>query len=322
MNYKTIAVALTISLSACIISKSHAQKTADIVVVDTIQINHLKVIVNRLGAQLTSIKLKNDNTEYLWQGDTITWSDHAILQFPIIGNLDSNQYRLDGMVYKMMSHGFARLNDFKISKKGSDFIEYQLESNDETRKMYPFDFVFSVKYQLANQLLKVIFTVENTGNNEMYFTLGYHPGFNCPILPEKEKFTDYYLKFDKKETLYRTYLEKNLLTGKREIVLNNTDTLRIKKELFSDDALVFEQIQLRSISLRSDISKKSVTVNIADAPYLGIWSPAKDGNFVCIEPWYGLADFKNNIVDFKNKAGMQKLNPNQIFNTKFEIQIK
>lgn len=322
MNYKTIVFALTISLSVCVILESNAQKTADIVVVDTIQNNHLKVTVNRLGAQLTSIKLKKDNTEYLWQGDTITWSDHAILQFPIIGNVDSNQYRLDGVVYKIMSHGFARVSNFKISNKNNDFIEYQLESNDETRKMYPFDFVFTVKYQLVKQLLKVIFTVKNTGNNEMYFTLGYHPGFNCPILPEKEKFTDYYLKFNKKETLYRTYLEKNLLTGKKEIVLNSTDTLGIKKELFSNDALVFEQIKSRTISLRSTISKKSVTVNIADAPYLGIWSPAKGGNFVCIEPWYGLADFKNNIVDFKNKAGMKKLHQNQVFSTKFEIQIK
>lgn len=322
MKYKTIVFALTITLSACMILKGNAQKVADIAVVDTIQNKHLKVTVDRLGAQLTSIRLKSDNTEYLWQGDTITWRDHAILQFPIIGNVDSNQYRLDGVVYKIMSHGFARLSNFNISKKAGDFIEYQLESNDETRKMYPFDFVFTVRYQLVKQLLKVIFTVKNTGNNEMYFTLGYHPGFNCPILPEKEKFTDYYLKFGKKETLYRTYLEKNLLTGQQEIVLNNTDILGIKKELFSNDALVFEQIKSRSISLRSKISKKSVTINIADAPYLGIWSPAKDGNFVCIEPWYGLADFKNKIVDFKNKAGMKKLNPNQIFSAKFEIQIK
>jgi galactose mutarotase-like enzyme len=322
MNYKTIVFALTIALGAFTVLKSNAQKIADIVIVDTIQNNHLKVTVNRLGAQLTSLQLKNDNTEYLWQGDTITWRDHAILQFPIIGNVDSNQYRLGGKVYKMMSHGFARLSNFKISKQAGDFIEYQLEGNDETRKMYPFDFVFTVKYQLEKQVLKVFFTVKNTGNHEMYFTLGYHPGFNCPLLPGKEKFTDYYLKFDKKETLYRTYLEKNLLTDRKEIVLNSTDTLRINKKLFSNDALVFEQIKSRSISLRSDSSKKSVTVTIADAPYLGIWSPAKDGNFVCIEPWYGLADFKNNIVDFKNKAGMKKLNLNQIFSTKFEIQIQ
>jgi len=322
MKYRNAFFALLISLSSILSLKSHAQEVSDKLLIDTIQNNNLKVVVKSMGAELLSIKLKKDNTEYLWQGDTITWGDHAILQFPIIGNVANNQYSLDGVVYNIMSHGFARISNFRISAKGINFIEYQLESNDETRKIYPYNFIFTVKYLLEKQSLQVIFRVKNTGTDAMHFTLGYHPGFNCPLLPEKESFTDYYLEFQKKETLQRTFLENNLLTDKKEIVINNTNILGVTKELFSDDALVFEQIKSRCVSLKSKISDKSVTMKIADAPYLGIWSPAKNGNFVCLEPWYGLADFKDKIVDFKNKAGMKKLLPNDSFNTVFEIQIK
>lgn len=319
---KNTIFALLFSLSSLFALKSHSQQLPDKILVDTIQNNYLKVAVKSMGAELLSIRLKNDNTEYLWQGDTITWGDHAILQFPIIGNVADNQYKLDGVVYKIMSHGFARISNFRISAKGIDFIEYQLQSDPETRKMYPFNFVFTVKYQLDKQALKIIFSVKNSGAENMFFTLGYHPGFNCPLLPEKEIFNDYYLEFAEKETLQRTFLENNLLTNKKAIVMNNTNTVAISKDLFNSDALVFEQVKSRSVSLKSKISDKSVTMMMADAPYLGIWSPAKNGNFVCLEPWYGLADFKDKTGDFKNKAGMKKLLPNDSFNTVFEIQIR
>jgi galactose mutarotase-like enzyme len=289
---------------------------------DTIQNRYIQVTAKSLGAELTSVKLKQDNSEYLWQGDSLTWSDHAILQFPIIGNLKDNSYSLNGQTFKMMSHGFARVSNFIKVKQGDDFIEYMLESDAKTRKMYPYDFRFYVKYKLKNQDILVEFMVENTGNEEMYFTLGYHPGFNCPLNPTKGNFEDYYLEFGKQETLTRTYLENNLLSDHKEDIVLKNKCLKLNKKLFKDDALVFEKINSRSVSLKNSKNNKSVTVEMNDAPRLGIWSPAVGGKFVCIEPWFGLADEKNYLVDFNNKKGMIKLSSKQKFKTLFEIEIK
>ena len=289
---------------------------------DTIQNRYIQVTAKSLGAELTSIKLKSDNSEYLWQGDSLTWSDHAILQFPIIGNLKDNNYKLKDQLFKMMSHGFARVSNFKKVRQGGVFIVYMLESDAKTREMYPYDFRFYVKYKLMNHNLLVEFTVENKGNDEMYFTLGYHPGFNCPLNPTKGNFDDYYLEFGKQETLTRTYLENNLLSDRKEDIVLKNKCLKLDKKLFKDDALVFEKINSRCVSLKSAKNTKSVTVKMNNAPRLGIWSPAVGGKFVCIEPWFGLADEKNQQVDFNKKKGMIKLISKKEFKTIFEIEIK
>lgn len=108
---------------------------------------------------------------------------------------------------------------------------------------------------------------------------------------------------------------------KEDIVLKNK-CLKLDKKLFKDDALVFEKINSRSVSLKSTQNNKSVTVKMNDTHRLGIWSPAVGGKFVCIEPWFGLADEKNYQVDFNKKNGMIKLFSKQKFKTLFEIEIK
>ena len=268
---------------------------------DTIHNRYIQVAAKSIGAELTSIKLKLDNSEYLWQGDDLTWGDHAILQFPIIGNLKDSSYRLNGQMFKMMSHGFARVSNFQKVRQGVDFVEYMLVSNVEPRKMFPYDFLFYVKYKLKNQTLLVAFTVKNTGNEEMFFTLGYHPGFNCPMNPTNDDFNNHYLEFGKQETLTRTYLENNLLSDCRKDIVMQNKCLKLDKKLFKDDAFVIEKIISRSVSLKSNKNEKSVTLKMGVAPHLGIWSPAVGGNFVCIELWFGLADEKNLLVDFIQK---------------------
>lgn len=286
-----------------------------------IQNESLKVKSKSLGAELTSVVLKKDGTEYLWQGDPTIWADHAILQFPIVGNVRDDQYQLNGETYNIMSHGFARLSTFEITSKSEDHVEYQLKNNEYTKKMYPYDFIFTVKYQLVNKSIQVNFKVENKSKEDMYFSLGYHPGFNCPILPE-QNFNDYFLEFEKKETIERSFLENNMVNAKKELLLDSSKILPITRELFKDDALIIENFVSKQISLKSNVSNKSVTVAFGDAEFLGIWSPSKLGHFICIEPWYGLPDFEKDRVAFNEKKGIQMLTQDQVFKTTFEIQIK
>jgi galactose mutarotase-like enzyme len=47
----------------------------------------LRVQASSLGAELQSIVLKKDGTEYLWQGDPTYWKGRAYNLFPICGRL-------------------------------------------------------------------------------------------------------------------------------------------------------------------------------------------------------------------------------------------
>ncbi|MCY1535145.1 hypothetical protein D9M68_705370 [compost metagenome] len=40
-----------------------------------------------------------------------------------------------------------------------------------------------------------------------------------------------------------------------------------------------------------------------DFPYFAIWA-ARDANFVCLEPWCGIADFINHQQQLKDKEGV------------------
>ena len=55
-------------------------------------------------------------------------------------------------------------------------------------------------------------------------------------------------------------------------------------------------------------------------PFFGIWA-AKDADFVCIEPWYGIADNVNSNGKLTDKEGIIKLPSNQIFEAAYKIEL-
>lgn len=294
---------------------------ADKIAIHSIENEYLAVNVKNLGAELTSIKLKDDDTEYLWQGDSATWLDHAILQFPIIGNVRNNQYSLKGKSYEIMSHGFARVSHFELLSKSQDSITFRLESNDEIFKMYPYVFQLTATYKLSGQSIIAEFTVKNTGKNEMHFSFGFHPGFNCPI-QHFQQFDDFFLEFEKNESINVMHIDpQGFVTNKKEHFLKNSNIFDINKDAFKEGAIIFLNPKSTVVSLKSKSSDKYVKLNIGEIPYLGIWSPSKGGNFLCIEPWFGIPDSKNQRLDFNHKIGIRKLPPGGEFFSAFTIEI-
>ena len=58
-----------------------------------------------------------------------------------------------------------------------------------------------------------------------------------------------------------------------------------------------------------------------DCPLFGIWSPSRTAPFVCIEPWFGIADCLDSNKIFKNKLGINQLSPNKTFEASYSITI-
>ncbi|MEH7457969.1 aldose 1-epimerase family protein [Bacillus sp. JJ1127] len=286
----------------------------------TIQNKKLIVSLSEKGAELQSIRLKEDNTEYMWQGNPKYWGRCAPILFPIIGRLVDNTYYVDGKPYSLTQHGFARDLTFSIKEQSETKITYAVSSNRETSQKYPYEFELSVSYELDEQNIHVTYEVHNPASKEMFFSIGAHPGFNCPLV-EGGSFTDYHLSFHGPEHLETSILEGAFLSKEKRLIAKNTTELPLTYDLFKNDALIFENMNTSEISIRSHKHNKFVKVAFEGFPFVGVWTQSNDAPFLCIEPWYGIADELEPAKDFKEKKGVQSLQANETFTCRYSITI-
>jgi galactose mutarotase-like enzyme len=285
-----------------------------------IENDFLSVQINDLGAELFSIKSKKTNIEYLWQGNSEYWSGHSTILFPICGRLFGGKYTYNGVEYEMPIHGIAKLFEFSSSVVSNEEIEFELKSNDETKKYYPFDFVFIVRYKLKNNSLKTEFVVKNTGEETMYFSYGGHPGFNVPF-SDNERFEDYYLEFTENELSKHVFSETCFDRGAMEKFALAKKKLLLKHNLFDNDALFFET-ENDKVKLKSSKSKNSIEVSYKDMTCLGLWhKPKTDAPYICIEPWHGIPSTDGVIDDLQTKQQIIKLESHKNYVNSFTIKI-
>lgn len=289
--------------------------------ITTMENEYVTVSMNSSGAELCSLKLKADGTEYLWQADPKYWGRHAPVLFPIVGRLLNNEYSMDGKVYQLSQHGFARDMEFARTENKEQQVVYQLLSNEETLEKYPSKFELIIVYRLDGHELIIEYKVKNQDDKKMYFSIGAHTGFNCP-LESGECFEDYYLEFSQQETADKYRLENGFISNQTERVLENNTVIPLTYELFKEDALVFKGLQSEAITLKSRKGSKKVMMKFAGFPYHAIWSKPEGGApFICLEPWYGLADKAGEKRDFTEKEGIHILEPGECFACQYSIII-
>ena len=164
----------------------------------TIENDELYVQVRDHGAELRSIKEREDETEYLWNGDPTWWRYSSPVLFPIVGKLKDNKYRVGSKTYELPSHGLGRISDFQLVEKEADRIAFSLRWTEESLKRYPWKFELQVAYELHGKQVKVIWTVRNHDDHEMIYSIGAHGAYRCPIV-HGEEFSDCYLEFNHEE---------------------------------------------------------------------------------------------------------------------------
>jgi galactose mutarotase-like enzyme len=280
----------------------------------------LKVRVAPKGAELQSVVHKAFGIDYLWDGNPVYWPKHSPVLFPIVGNLKNNSYSYMGRSYELPRHGFARDMVFDVEKQSLKEIVFLLKSDPETKKGYPFDFEFRIRYQLSGDELSTEYIVSNTGNVVLLFSVGGHPAFRLPLTTDTT-FSDYYLKFEETENLSRWPISKDgLLLPQPVPLLEDSDRISLAKSLFYQDALVFKYPASSEISLLSKKTPHGIRFQMGEFPFLGIWS-AKDADFICIEPWCGIADSVNSNQQLEQKEGIEKLSPGKLFSRQWNIKI-
>lgn len=281
----------------------------------------LKVSFSELGGELTSIQNQEDNIEYLWQGNPEFWGRQAPVLFPNVGRLKDDSYRYEGVTYYLGQHGFARDQRFTVKEHTATRIAFSLLSNEESRKVYPFEFELILSYELVGNQLICSYHVENTGKGPMYFSIGGHPAFNVP-LGNQGNFEDYFLRFaPKKSRLVLPLKGPYIDLANKTLGQTNTD-IALTRALFKNDAIVYETVGTNSYSIKSDKTPHSVTVSYDNMPYVGIWSPYPlEAPFVCIEPWCGVADTVEATGELTEKLGINHLASQEIFKNQYTIEI-
>jgi len=280
-----------------------------------------RVAVAAHGAELHSFIRKDlGNLEYIWPADAAHWNRHAPVLFPLVGRLPLDAYQHQGQPYTLGQHGFARNREFTLLHQTAAELTLELRADEQSRRQYPFEFALRISYRLAGATLTIGWEVENPGTKELLFSIGAHPAFRCPLLPE-ETFEEYEFVFDHPVTLQRHLLEGGLLNGHTAPVLEQQDTLPLSYALFADDALVFKHFDFTHLTLRSRRSGRSVRVRFDGFPYLGLWTKGSGAPFVCIEPWQGIASSTTGSPELADKEGILSLQPGQQFLTSHSITV-
>lgn len=280
-----------------------------------------EAVISTLGAELVSFKKLETGNEYIWNGDAEYWTGRSPVLFPIIGAARGGEIRTGGQTYPIGNHGFARRSEFTLVEATDTQAVFSLSQNEQTLASYPYQFNLVLTYILSGSTLEITYRVDNTDEQEIFFQLGTHPAFNCPV-DGQGAISDYYLEFAESENLERLFLSNDglVISGKSAPVLQEERILPLSHEMFLDGALVFRNVKSGHIALKSKLTDKSVIVTSEGFPDLGLWQP-KNAPFVCIEPWQGIADGDDFTGELQDKSGIIALPQGGQFNSSLKIEI-
>jgi galactose mutarotase-like enzyme len=262
--------------------------------------------INPLGAQLSMLR-DSAGRDLLWDGNPAVWAGRAPLLFPIVGALNGGSYRLGAERYALSRHGFARGSRFTVTGRGPSQAAFRLKSDDASRRIYPFEFELDVSFALEGATLAIESRISNRGNAILPASLGYHPAFRWP-LPFAQSRSSHYIEFDSSESAPARRLNSDGLLAPEAFPTPIVGRrLALVDDLFAKDALIFDALRSRRVTYGADQGRR-IGVSFPDSPYLGVWT--KPGaNFICIEPWNGIADPQGFADDFSRKPGIFEIAP-------------
>lgn len=288
----------------------------------TVKGEEITIQVKSKGAELFSLKDNRTGQEYMWCADPAHWGGVSPVLFPFVGRVRNGVYRYQGLTYEMGAHGFVRRMECELLEQKENILWLTVKDTQETLKIYPFHFTLELGYEVVGRTVKVMWRVRNENNTTMYFSIGGHPAFACPLNAEGKR-TEGYLWFDTPEEMIcsEILLPSGLAGEKKTAYRLENGCLPIVTGLFDGDALVAEHDQIHSVALCGADKKPYVRVDF-DAPLFGVWSmPADEASFICVEPWYGRCDSGEFDGELQEREWGNILESGGIFERSYTINI-
>ncbi|UYO35605.1 aldose 1-epimerase family protein [Bacillus zhangzhouensis] len=289
----------------------------------TIESDQLSVQIHEKGAEVREVIDKESGRHYMWSGDPAYWGRVSPVLFPIVGRLMNDQYKIDNQTFELTQHGFLRDVNFDLYEETKHMVTFQYESRGRHVKQYPYEFTARIRYELLKNGLTISWEIDYDGDDTMYFSIGGHPAFHVPLI-EGEQTADYSLTLTPSTEHHPVQYElRNSLVREKEKGIR-LEPIQLRSDLFQHDAMIFSYIN--RVSLTSGAGH-GVEVDLTGFPFVGIWSPYDQEKrtmapFVCIEPWYGIADMEGTNGQYKEKFGIQTLEKNETFYAAYTIFFK
>lgn len=264
----------------------------------TIENKNTKICINSLGAEVRSVI--HLGKERAWQNETGAWAGCAILLFPFAG---FNRLVIEGEDFGVQKHGFCRNEEFSLVSRMDDSIELSLRSNERTRKIYPFDFLFTVKYSLTDKGYEVAYTVKNLSARSMPFAAGGHESFALD-----KDVPSYYFEFEKDEKFdFLNHNSGGFLTGETSYY-GEGKILPLEEDFTSHSkTAILGKINSRRVALRDkENHEKVVELTFEGFENLLLWHP-HGTRMLCIEPWQCLPSYADEVKEFSTRDGVINL---------------
>lgn len=275
----------------------------------------LSLRIDSKGAELAGLELVgpeptvsgHPNQQLLWQGGA-AWGRRAPVLFPIIGRMPGDTLVHDSVAYPISQHGFARDLEFAVDRISDTEVAFTLQDSADTLLHFPFAFRLEVRFELVDATVRVVQTVSNRAGEPFSASLGAHPGFAWP-LPGASSRAEHSIEFEQTEIAPIRRLANGLL--KPEPFPNPVvgRTLSLDESMFAADAVIFDRVASRSVRYSAP-GAPSITVSFPDFPILGVWSKSP-GEFVCIEPWFGMTAAEDFSGEYREKPHQFVLEPNE-----------
>jgi galactose mutarotase-like enzyme len=279
----------------------------------------LSAAINPLGAELHRLQ-DADGNDLLWDGDPAFWTGRAPILFPIVGAVSGGVIRVDGQEYPLAQHGFARRRTWDLVEQAPDAATFRLESNDETRAVYPFEFRLDMRFSIEGTRLSMVATLANPGTEPLLASFGYHPALRWP-LPGGAARGAHRILFAEDEPAPIRRIDADALFRPDTLPSPvESRALQLDDALFEDGAIIFDRLASRSLRYGAP-GGTTIGVEFPDMPLLGLWTKPGAG-YICIEPWHGHADPVGFAGEFRQKPGILEIPPgiNRIFTMRIDIR--
>ncbi len=256
--------------------------------------DYVKLVVDSYAAEMHEFYLKKDGINILWNGDERYWKGRNPILFPQVGKTKDGTIRFRGKDYQMGNHGICRNREFDLVDKSDSTLHLNLKKDDDTYRIYPYDFSLDVEYQLLNSRLDIAYRITNNDEEMMPFGFGLHPAFKCP-LSKDETFEDY------------------------RVIFSNNEVLALKEEMFVNDATIIYSHNKYDYCILTN-GKQKIKINFIAFPYLAIWKKEK-APFICIEPWLSPSGCFENFKTNPKTDSIIRLSANENMLISYSLEI-
>ncbi|MDJ0732339.1 MAG: aldose epimerase [Crocosphaera sp.] len=239
---------------------------------DESALSRLEVVPER-GGIITRWSIEGQEIFYLdeerFTNPELTVRGGIPILFPICGNLPDNVYVYEHQTYHLKQHGFARNLPWEVVEQSTEScckITLSLSSNEETLKMYPFEFELKFMYELEGKTLKIYQEYINKSEKMMPFSFGFHPYF---LVQEKEK-----LSIDIPASSYQVKDSKEIAPYDGKFDFSEEEIDVALKALKRSSASMTDPSRRLKISLKWSEQYSTIV----------FWT-LKGKEYVCLEPW-------------------------------------